>query len=96
MKPAKMSFTHFLGVFHLSIAFLVLYLLKVGQSSVEVARPRGVTISRIGLYDPEHDFTCFDGSRTIPFNQVKCVDKYFRILLNDTAFTIILPRVNST
>lgn len=74
-----MSFTHFLGVFHLSIAFLVFYLLKVGQSSVEVARPRGVSISRIGLYDPEHDFTCFDGSRKIPFNQVNddycdCID----------------------
>lgn len=96
MKPVKMSFTHFLGVFHLSIAFLVFYLLKVGQSSVEVARPRGVSISRIGLYDPEHDFTCFDGSRKIPFNQVKYVDKYFRMLLNDTAFTCILHTVNST
>lgn len=81
MKPAKMSFTHFLGVFQLSVAFLVLYLLKVGQSSVEVARPRGVSISRIGLYDPEHDFTCFDGSRTIPFNQVKYLDKSFRIFV---------------
>lgn len=38
--------------------------------SVEVLRPRGVSLSRASLYDPAKDFTCFDGTRTIPFNFV--------------------------
>lgn len=36
----------------------------------EVLRPRGVSLSRASLYNPEKDFTCFDGSLTIPFTQV--------------------------
>lgn len=39
-------------------------------NSSEVPRPRGVSISRAPLYNPEKDFTCFDGTLTIPFNQV--------------------------
>ncbi|KAF5275865.1 hypothetical protein FQR65_LT04104 [Abscondita terminalis] len=36
----------------------------------EVPRPRGVSLSRASLYNPEKDFVCFDGSLTIPFIQV--------------------------
>lgn len=36
----------------------------------EVLRPRGVSLSRASLYNPEKDFTCLDGSLTIPFTQV--------------------------
>lgn len=36
----------------------------------EVPRPRGVPLSRAALYAPGKEFTCFDGSLTIPFLQV--------------------------
>lgn len=36
----------------------------------EVLRPRGVSLSRASLYNPEKDFVCLDGSLTIPFSQV--------------------------
>ncbi|XP_046661304.1 glucosidase 2 subunit beta [Homalodisca vitripennis] len=50
----------------LFLAFNFLY------SSVycEILRPRGVPISKVSLYDPSIDFTCFDGLRTIPFKYV--------------------------
>lgn len=36
----------------------------------DVPRPRGVSLSKASLYNPEKDFTCFDGSSTIPFSYV--------------------------
>lgn len=36
----------------------------------EIPRPRGVSLSRLPLYSPDKDFTCLDGSLTIPFLQV--------------------------
>ncbi|KAJ3667121.1 hypothetical protein Zmor_002527 [Zophobas morio] len=36
----------------------------------EVPRPRGVSLSRASLYNPERNFLCFDNSKTIPFVQV--------------------------
>lgn len=36
----------------------------------EVPRPRGVSLSRASLYTPDKDFTCLDGSQTIPFIRV--------------------------
>lgn len=36
----------------------------------EILRPRGVSISKISLYNPEIDFACFDGSLTVPFKYV--------------------------
>lgn len=65
-----MNLFTFFRIFNLNLLFFVSHLIGVGQSSVEVPRPRGVSLSRAGLYDPEQDFTCFDGSKTIPFNQV--------------------------
>lgn len=53
--------------------FLVLVLvvqLYPASSAPEIVRPRGVAISKAPLYDPERDFTCFDGSRTLPFSVV--------------------------
>ncbi|XP_067001221.2 glucosidase 2 subunit beta [Anabrus simplex] len=36
----------------------------------EILRPRGVSISRASFYVPDKDFTCFDGSSTIPFSHI--------------------------
>ncbi|XP_050665511.1 glucosidase 2 subunit beta [Leptidea sinapis] len=36
----------------------------------EVPRPRGVSLSKASLYPPTKDFTCFDGTNTIPFSYV--------------------------
>ncbi|XP_066256480.1 glucosidase 2 subunit beta [Euwallacea similis] len=66
-----MGHSSFQGLFELQIVLvLVVYLIDVSQPSVEIPRPRGVSLSRAGLYDPEQDFTCLDGSKTIPVNQV--------------------------
>ncbi|XP_075216833.1 glucosidase 2 subunit beta [Lycorma delicatula] len=47
----------------------VLLFVSIVQSS-EVLRLRGVSISKLVLYDPLKDFTCFDGSHVIPFKYV--------------------------
>lgn len=49
---------------------LILLLIGNGYVSSDIPRPRGVPLSRAALYDPKKDFTCFDGSLTIPFSQV--------------------------
>lgn len=36
----------------------------------DVPRPRGVSLSKASLYSPTKDFTCFDGTNTIPFSFV--------------------------
>ncbi|CAF4901273.1 unnamed protein product [Pieris macdunnoughi] len=36
----------------------------------DVPRPRGVSLSKASLYSPSKDFTCFDGTNTIPFSYV--------------------------
>ncbi|KAG6441250.1 glucosidase 2 subunit beta [Manduca sexta] len=36
----------------------------------DVPRPRGVSLSKASLYSPTKDFTCFDGTITIPFSYV--------------------------
>lgn len=51
-------------------AHTLLLLISNGHVSSDIPRPRGVPLSRAPLYNPEKDFTCFDGSLTIPFNQV--------------------------
>ncbi|CAH1101825.1 unnamed protein product [Psylliodes chrysocephalus] len=56
--------TNFINIFLLIFVFFCEIL------SSEVPRPRGVSLSRAALYPPDKDFTCFDGSKTIPFNRV--------------------------
>ncbi|KRT81559.1 HLH domain-containing protein [Oryctes borbonicus] len=56
--------------FKLSFVFITHSCLIISANSSEVPRPRGVSISRAPLYNPEKDFTCFDGTLTIPFSQV--------------------------
>lgn len=50
--------------------FYILFILFRESGSSEILRPRGVSISKASLYVPERDFTCFDGSLTIPFTFV--------------------------
>lgn len=54
------------------LIYTILLLLLISNSYVssDIPRPRGVSLSRLSLYDPQKDFTCFDGSLTIPFTQV--------------------------
>ncbi|KAJ8961626.1 hypothetical protein NQ314_005878 [Rhamnusium bicolor] len=56
--------------FKLINALLIVFVFVCEILSSEVPRPRGVSLSRASLYPPEKDFTCFDGSKTIPFSQV--------------------------
>lgn len=49
---------------------LIIVRINLLESTSEVPRPRGVSLSRAALYNPEEDFTCFDNSKTIPFSQV--------------------------
>lgn len=64
MEPRYLNYLKFRSV------FISCTILAICVSSSEVPRPRGVSLSRAPLYNPEKDFTCFDGSLTIPFNQV--------------------------
>lgn len=52
---------------HTLILFVII---ENSYVSSDIPRPRGVPLSRASLYDPQKDFTCFDGSLTIPFTQV--------------------------
>uniref|UniRef100_A0A803SS92 Glucosidase 2 subunit beta n=1 Tax=Anolis carolinensis TaxID=28377 RepID=A0A803SS92_ANOCA len=49
---------------------LVLLLLSGLASSVEVKRPRGVSLTNHHFYDESKPFTCLDGSATIHFDRV--------------------------
>uniref|UniRef100_A0A665V058 Glucosidase 2 subunit beta n=1 Tax=Echeneis naucrates TaxID=173247 RepID=A0A665V058_ECHNA len=49
---------------------LLLSLLTAGVSSVEVQRPRGVSLSNRQFYEEGKPFTCLDNSATIPFDRV--------------------------
>ncbi|XP_042213178.1 glucosidase 2 subunit beta-like isoform X2 [Homarus americanus] len=57
---------------------LVFSLLCVASGAVvraaEVLRPRGIVLSKASFYDPTRDFSCLDGSGTIPFSYVN--DEY--------------------
>ncbi|VEN57325.1 unnamed protein product [Callosobruchus maculatus] len=54
----------------LSKLLLTFFVFVCGTLSSQVPRPRGVSLSRAALYPPNKDFTCFDGSATIPFSKV--------------------------
>lgn len=51
-------------------SFVLVILTCVISAQTEVPRPRGVSLSKASLYSPTKDFTCFDGSSTIPFTYV--------------------------
>lgn len=53
-----------------SFFIFILFLCIFVNCASEVPRPRGVSLSRAALYNPSKDFTCFDGSLTVPFIQV--------------------------
>ena len=48
----------------------VLLVLSSLTMSSQAVRPRGVRVELASLYDPGQEFSCFDGSNTIPFIQV--------------------------
>jgi len=48
---------------------VLLVLSSMTMSSLAV-RPRGVRVELASLYNPSQEFSCFDGSNTIPFMQV--------------------------
>ncbi|XP_045468923.1 glucosidase 2 subunit beta [Harmonia axyridis] len=50
--------------------YILLLNLLYGVLGSEVLRPRGVSLSRAPLYNPEEAFTCFDKSKSIPFSHV--------------------------
>lgn len=56
--------------FHVLNTFVISVTVLYDFASSEIPRPRGVSLSRASLYNPEKDFVCFDGSLTIPFTQV--------------------------
>ncbi|KAE8743223.1 hypothetical protein FOCC_FOCC011158 [Frankliniella occidentalis] len=69
-RPAKFleNMMHLLVI---QCLFLILVVqLYPASSAPEITRPRGVSISKASMYDPEKDFKCFDGSRTLPFSLV--------------------------
>uniref|UniRef100_A0A1B6D3J4 Glucosidase 2 subunit beta n=1 Tax=Clastoptera arizonana TaxID=38151 RepID=A0A1B6D3J4_9HEMI len=57
----------------LPLKMLTYFLIIVSAHSIlgsEIMRPRGVAISKSSLYNPGIDFTCFDGTVTIPYKYV--------------------------
>ncbi|XP_048377772.1 glucosidase 2 subunit beta [Stegostoma tigrinum] len=52
------------------ICVLVLLLSLNSAGAVEVKRPQGVSLSHRHFYDETKPFTCLDGSKTIPFDEV--------------------------
>ncbi|KAJ2937776.1 hypothetical protein O0L34_g17905 [Tuta absoluta] len=62
-----MNCSSWVSKFHASV-FIICTLVICAQS--DVPRPRGVSLSKASLYSPTKDFTCFDGTITIPFSYV--------------------------
>ncbi|KAJ0177834.1 hypothetical protein K1T71_006707 [Dendrolimus kikuchii] len=51
-------------------SFLLIICSFIIHAQSDVPRPRGVSLSKASLYSPTKDFTCFDGTATIPFSYV--------------------------
>lgn len=69
--PLKMNCCSFAFRFvNISFGFVLLCTYVAAGQKPELPKVRGISTSRVGLYDPELDFTCLDGSKTIPFTQV--------------------------
>ncbi|XP_013192358.1 glucosidase 2 subunit beta [Amyelois transitella] len=62
-----MIYSTWLSQFHSSFIIISSFVLYVHS---DVPRPRGVSLSKASLYSPTKDFTCFDGTVTIPFSYV--------------------------
>ncbi|EEB15710.1 glucosidase 2 subunit beta precursor, putative [Pediculus humanus corporis] len=67
-KSAFSSTSHFAFIYFSFVIFFSC--LVYSNKASEIRRPRGVSISKASLYIPDQDFTCFDGTITIPFLQV--------------------------
>lgn len=71
LRPAKfIGKRTMLHILSCCLAFILVFQFHPVYSTPEIVRPRGVAISKAPLYDPEKDFKCFDGSRTLPFSMV--------------------------
>lgn len=64
MDTGKISF------FKLSTYVLILAFIVNEITCGNVPRPRGVALSKASLYPPGPNFTCLDGTQTIPFSRV--------------------------
>ncbi|NP_001296497.1 glucosidase 2 subunit beta-like [Bombyx mori] len=51
-------------------SYFVIFCSVIIFAQSDVPRPRGVSLSKASLYLPTKDFTCFDGTATIPFSYV--------------------------
>ncbi|XP_022236283.1 uncharacterized protein LOC111083864, partial [Limulus polyphemus] len=55
----------------LRVILCVLFIFEhIAVGNGEVLRPRGVSLSKKIFYDPRKEFTCLDGSGTVPFSFV--------------------------
>lgn len=52
------------------LAFTGVFLSCIWFADCDVLKPRGVPLIKASLYQPASEFTCFDGSLTIPFTYV--------------------------
>lgn len=53
-----------------SYSVFLIFCSFIFHAQSDVPRPRGVSLSKASLYLPTKDFTCFDGTATIPFIHV--------------------------
>lgn len=71
LLPALLKLIMFYSAWdkQLRSSIFIIFLLVISAQS-DVPRPRGVSLSKASLYLPTKDFTCFDGTSTIPFSYV--------------------------
>ncbi|XP_057299913.1 glucosidase 2 subunit beta-like isoform X2 [Hydractinia symbiolongicarpus] len=69
--PGIAVYKHFVFISKMAtslLLFLIIFSATFAHCEVKVVR--GVDIKHQSFYDPSKDFTCFDGSKTIPFSSV--------------------------
>lgn len=69
-RCAMLNVMEFSKNFKFSIICTTFFVLLTVTYSSEVSRPRGVSLSRASLYNPDRNFLCFDNNKSIPFSQV--------------------------
>lgn len=62
-----MIYSTWVNKFNAVILIICSYII---HAQSDVPRPRGVSLAKASLYSPTKDFTCFDGTATIPFSHV--------------------------